>query len=729
MSITFNKKEQVFNLSTPTSSYIIGIFEDKYLSHLGWFNKIKTWSDKKELSYIDRSFSPNPNGANTGFSLDNIPMEYPTAGLGDYRNPAIEIINSENSAAINLYYKGNRIIKGKPQLEGLPSTYIENHNEADTLEIEMYDPLSLLTVILSYTVWNHRDVISRSVKVINNGTSNIVLNKVMSGSVDFETSDFELLQLSGAHCRERHPVTRKLYSGVQGIESRRGTSSHQQNPFIALLSPGSSEDNGEVFGFNLVYSGNFSGLVEVDQYSTSRVSMGINPYNFNWTLEPKKEFQTPELVMVHSNNGLGEMSRTFHDLYRERLCRGTFRDKTRPVVINNWEATYFDFNEEKLLALADDASKCGVDMFVLDDGWFGNRDDDKTSLGDWFLYKDKLPGGLKKLADDINTKGMEFGLWVEPEMISPDSELYRAHPDWCLHIKHRDKSLGRNQLVLDLSREDVCKYLIDTLTNLFKSANITYVKWDMNRHLTEVESALLPRENQQEVSHRYVLGLYNILEKLTVNFPNILFESCSGGGGRYDAGMLYYMPQVWTSDNTDALSRLWIQLGTSIVYPSSTMSCHVSAVPNHQVNRTTSLKMRGEVAMAGTFGYELDLTKNTQDEKDEIKEQVKRYKEIEQTVMFGDIYRLVNPWSNNTFSSWMYVSKDKREAVITCVWIFPEANSPFITLRLKGLDRDKNYYIKELDTTLGGDELMFRGLRLPDGVKVDNSLQLYLIQK
>lgn len=728
MSIEFIHKDQVFHLRTPTSSYIMRIVNGRYVSHVGWFRRIRQWNGANDLSLQERSFSPNPAGSDRGFSLDILSQEYPTAGRGDFRNPAIEAVFPGGSAVFDLLYKCHRIFPGKSALKGLPATYTEADDEADTLEIDLQDPLSLLSATLSYTVWRDRDVIARSVRVVNRGTDAVALKRVMSASIDFEGSDFDLLQLSGAHCRERHPLRRKLCSGSQGIESRRGASSHQQNPFIALLASGSDEDSGEVFGFSLVYSGNFSATVEVDQFASARVSVGINPYNFGWTLESGQSFQSPELVMVRSSAGLGSMSRTYHDLYRERLCRGVYRDRIRPVVINNWEATYFDFNEKKLLALADEAASCGIDMFVLDDGWFGKRDDDKSSLGDWFLHGNKLPGGLMNLAGQINIKGLAFGLWVEPEMVSPDSDLYRAHPLWCLHVKGREGSLGRNQLVLDLSRDDVRSYLVDTLAEVFSSAPIAYVKWDMNRHMTEVESDLVSPEGQREISHRYMLGLYEILETLTIRFPDILFESCSGGGGRYDPGMLFYMPQTWTSDNTDALSRIWIQLGTSIVYPSSSMACHVSAVPNHQNGRTTPLGMRGNVAMGGSFGYELDLTGVSAPEKAEIAAQVARYKKIEGIVLFGDMYRLRNPWRDPTFSAWMSVSKDRTEAVVTCVWMLSEANSPLIILRLKGLDPDFRYLVEELGRAYGGDELMAVGITLPQGPACDNSVQYRLTE-
>ena len=406
------------------------------------------------------------------------------------------------------------------------------------------------------------------------------------------------------------------------MESTRGASSHQHNPFIALLRKDTTEDNGEVYGFNFVYSGNFLAQAEVDQFNNTRVTMGINPFDFSWKLDAGESFQTPEAVMVYSSEGLGDMSRTYHELYRTRLVRGTYRDKERPILVNNWEATYFDFNEEKILEIAKAGSELGIELFVLDDGWFGKRDDDRSSLGDWFVDHNKLPNGLGSLASNVKEMGLEFGLWFEPEMISVDSDLYREHPDWCLHVPGRSQSESRNQLVLDFSREDVCVEITKRVCDILASAPISYVKWDMNRHMTEIGSALLPADRQRETAHRYMLGLYKVMENITSSFPDVLFESCSGGGGRFDPGILYYMPQTWTSDNTDAVSRLKIQYGTSLVYPIVSMGAHVSAVPNHQVHRSTSMEMRGDVAMSGNLGYELDLTKLSNEEKEIVKQQV-----------------------------------------------------------------------------------------------------------
>lgn len=716
MSIDFSPLDGVFHLRTHSSSYLIKIVRDRYLSHVGWFHLLPAWEGASEFPTTDRGFSPNPFPDARDFSLDTLAQEYPTADRTDFRNPAIEVVHADGSVALDLWYRAHRILSGKPSIEGLPSTYVESADEADTLEIDLADSLSGLTVTLSYTVWRNRDAIARSARVTNGGSSAVTLEKVLSANLDFAGSDYTLMQLSGSYSRERFPEFRKLASGMQGIGSRRGSSSHHQNPFIALLAPGCGEDSGEAFGFSLVYSGSFDAEVEVDHLGCARVSLGISPHHFSWKLAPGETFRTPEAVMVRSESGLGGMSRIYHDLYRERLCRGAYRDRARTIVANNWEATYFKFSEKKLLALADEAKAVGIETFVLDDGWFGKRESDLSSLGDWVANAAKLPGGsLDAFGKTLASRGLAFGLWVEPEMVSPDSDLYRSHPDWCLHVEGRSRSVGRSQLVLDLSRADVRAHLTEVFTGIFSSAPISFVKWDMNRNMTEVGSALAEPDRQRETSHRYMLGLYEILETLTEKFPHVLFESCSGGGGRYDPGMLHYMPQTWTSDNTDAVSRVWIQLGTSVVYPASTMSCHVSAVPNHQVGRVSSMKMRGDVAMNGAFGYELDLTSLSAEEKKEIAAQVASYKRERETILFGDMYRLVNPWDNPAFASWMTVSKNRKEAFVTCVWLAPVSNGPWSLLMLKGLDPDARYFVDARNASFTGAELMHAGL----GIKYD----------
>ncbi|MDU2828022.1 MAG: alpha-galactosidase, partial [Clostridium perfringens] len=537
--------------------------------------------------------------------------------------------------------------------------------------------------------------------------------RVLSANVDFTTDEFDFIQLSGSWGRERHILRNSLRSGSQAIESRRGASSHAQNPFMALCSKDANEEYGDVYGFNLVYSGNFLANVEVDMYRNARAQIGINPFDFKWLIESKEEFQAPEVVLVYSSKGLNGMSQIYHNLYRKRLCRGNYRDKIRPILINNWEATYFDFNEVKIKEIAEEASKLGMELFVLDDGWFGNRNDDKSSLGDWFVNEDKLKGGLSKLAKDINNMGLKFGLWFEPEMISPISKLYEKHPNWCIHIPGRTRSQARSQLILDLSRKEVCDYIIESISKILESSNISYVKWDMNRNMTEVGSLGLNSERQRETAHRYILGLYRVMEEITSRFPNVLFESCSGGGGRFDPGMLYYMPQTWTSDDTDAIERLKIQFGTSMVYPPISMGCHVSAVPNHQANRITSLQTRGVSAMAGNFGYELDITKLSEEEKEEIKEQISLYKEIRETVQFGTLYRLKSPFNSNEVA-WMMISEDKNEIIVSYVRQWALVNESFSNLKLTALDKDSEYEIIGEDIVLSGDELMYIGLNIPE---------------
>lgn len=713
MAITINNKHNIFNLQAGETSYVIKVMDDGLLAHLYWGKLIKD----EDLSYMLRleercSFSPNANSLNPAVSPDTLPQEYPAYGAGDFRHPAFQLLLENGSTVTDLRVQSYRVFKGKPQLNGLPSVYIEDADEADTLEIEMLDSLIGFRAILSYTAYNNCNAITRSVRIINEGNKTFNIIKALSCCVDFPDDKYNLLHLEGAWARERHISSAPLTQGSKLIESRRGASGHQLNPFIALLREDANEKDGEVYGFSLVYSGSFLAQVEVDQFRTTRVSMGINPFDFSWKLEAGGEFQTPETVMVYSCNGIGEMSRTYHKLYRTRLCRGSFRDKERPVLINNWEATYFDFDANKLESIAQEAGKLGIELFVLDDGWFGKRDTDNCSLGDWFVDKRKLPDGLKSLAERINSLGMEFGLWFEPEMISPDSELYRAHPDWCLHVPDRKRTQARKQLVLDFSRQDVCEAITDMLINILSSAPIAYVKWDMNRNMTEIGSALLPSDRQRETAHRYILGLYGVIDKLTSMFPHILFESCSGGGGRFDPGMLYYMPQTWTSDDTDAIERLKIQYGTSIVYPVSTMGSHVSAVPNHQVQRITPLMTRGDVAMSGIFGYELDLTKLSDEEKQIIKKQVETYKELRHLVQFGDLYRLLSPFEGND-AAWMFVSEDKTEAYITYCRVLSKPNQPLKKLRLDGLDPEKAYKVDNTDLVLSGGFLMNAGLHIP----------------
>lgn len=712
MNIVFDEQRRVFHLQGQNVSYIMQVVQHDYLAHLYWGKKINTYRQSNPILYAARGFCPNVDPADRSFTLDSLPLEYPAYGNGDYRVPAYQVELANGSAISDFRYKSHRILQGKPALEGLPATYTEQDDEAMTLEIVLEDSVTLLSATLVYTVFRDFDAITRSVRFHNAGNEPLKLLSALSASVDFRDSEFDLLTLYGTHVNERSIARRSLVPGQQGVESRRGASSHQQHPFLALLRKGADEDHGDVYGFSLVYSGNFSAQVEVEQFQSCRASIGINPFGFSWLLEPGEQFQTPEAVMTYSSRGLGHMSLTYNKLYRTRLCRGYHRDRERPILINNWEATYFDFDADKIEQIAKAGNELGIELFVLDDGWFGKRDNDHSSLGDWFVDTRKLPNGLKDLAERVTGMGMKFGLWFEPEMISENSDLFRKHPDWCLHVPDRPKTTSRNQLVLDLSREDVCDYIIQSVSDILASAPISYVKWDMNRHLTEIGSATLSPERQRDTAHRYVLGLYRVMEEITSKFPEILFESRSGGGGRYDPGMLYYMPQTWTSDNTDAICRLNIQYGTSLLYPVSSMGAHVAAVPNHQIGRMTSLEIRGHVAMSGNLGYELDLTTLSEDEKEIVRQQVADYKKIRPLIQYGDFYRILNPFERND-AAWMFVSPDKSEAILGYFRVLAQPNDGFHYINCKGLDPDALYKHEDTGAVFGGDELMNVGLSLP----------------
>lgn len=706
MSITVTK-EKIFHLQTPGTSYIIAIVEDKYPVHVYWGKRMPVPDMDNALLRRWMVFSANEE--NTDFTLDFMRQEYP-AGCGtDFRIPAVSVGYDDGSRTAQLYYESHRIIPGKPAIPGLPSTYVESDDEADTLEIVLRDPVKNLRVTLRYTAYNNIDVITRSAVIVNDGAAPVIIEKAVSASVDFEHSDLDMLTLTGAWARERHIERTAISSGINSVESRRGASSHQANPFFALASKNASEDHGDVYGVNLVYSGNFTAGVEVDQIFRARAWIGINDYDFAWTLGAGESFHTPEAVMVYSSKGLGEMSRTYHRLYRKRLVRGKYRDEPRPILANNWEATYFDFTEEKIISLAKEAADLGIELLVLDDGWFGQRDSDKCSLGDWYVNESKLPGGIARLAQRVNEQGVKFGLWFEPEMVSPDSDLYRAHPDWCIHVPDRPRTLCRNQLTLDLSRPEVCDYVVKAVSDVLDSASISYVKWDMNRHMTSLGSAGLPPERQKEMAHRYILGLYDVMERVTSSHPDVLFESCSGGGGRFDPGILHYMPQTWTSDNTDAVDRLFIQYGTSLAYPVSAMGAHVSAVPNHQVGRVTSLKMRGDVAMCGNFGYELDLTAFTEEEKAQVREQVALYKELRTFVQSADMYRMASPFDGNT-AAWVFVSEDGRDVFAAYFRLLARVNGPVQRMKFAGLDESARYESMGDGKVYTGAELMNIGL-------------------
>ena len=711
-NIVFHDKTKTFHLYNEKISYIMCVLEKGHMGQIYFGKKIH---DKEDFSYlvekIDRPMTSYIYEWDKSFSLEHIRQEYPVYGTTDYRHPAIELLQKNGSRISEFKYTGYEITMGKPKLQGLPAIYAESEEEAVSLRIYLKDSLTGIILELLYTIFSEYGAIARSVCIKNAGKMPLHLLTAMSLNLDLPDKDYIWMQLSGAWARERHVKVRALEQGITAIDSMRGHSSHEQNPFMVLKRKNTDEVMGEAIGFSFIYSGNFRIQAEVDTHDITRITVGINPDGFDWELEPGESFQTPEAVMVYSDNGLNEMSQTFHKLYAKRLARGYWRDRSRPILNNNWEATYFDFNNEKIKEIAKESSKLGIELFVLDDGWFGERNNDDCSLGDWFVNEEKLKGGLNSLATDINKMGMQFGLWFEPEMISPKSKLYEEHPDWCIHIDGRIRSEARKQLILDLSRDEVCEAVIKMLTDVLKSAPISYVKWDMNRNMTEIGSTAWPAKKQKEIAHRYMLGLYKILENITSNFPNILFESCSGGGGRFDGGMLYYMPQTWTSDDTDAIERLMIQEGTSLVYPTSSMGSHVSAVPNHQVHRITPLNTRGVVAMAGSFGYELDVTKMNEEEKEEVKKQVEFYKNIRSTVQFGDLYRLKSSFDSNE-AAWMNLSKDGKEVVVSYVKKYAEANVIPRRLKVKALDENSLYEVIETGEVFGGDELMYIGLEI-----------------
>ena len=714
MPIIYNEKTREFHLYNQEISYIIKILDNDQPGQLYYGKRLTHREDFSHLfEYAMRDMSPYAFEGNSTFSLENIKQEYPTFGCGDMRFPAYEIERENGSHVVEFVYKEHKIYNGKPKLEGLPATYVESDDEAQTLELVLEDTSINTRIVLLYTIYEAFPVIARSVRFECDSDEKITLLSAMSACVDLPDKDYEMIDLAGVWARERHVRRHKLDYGIQSIYSMRGCSSYQFNPFLALARENADEFQGQVYGFSLVYSGNFLAQTEVDNYDTARVLMGIHPNGFKWTLGKGESFQTPEMVMVYSEAGLNGMSQTFHKLYRTRLARGTWRDKVRPILINSWEAFYFDFDAPKLLGLADAATDLGMELFVLDDGWFGKRDDSTSSLGDWYPNEEKLKGTLKELAEKINAKGLKFGLWIEPEMTNKDSDLYRAHPDWLLAEQGKRICHSRTQYVLDFSKKEVREYIGDMLENLLAEVPVSYIKWDMNRTFSEVFSNGNDREYQGKVCHKYILGVYELYERLTSRFPHVLFESCASGGARFDPGMLYYAPQGWTSDDTDAIERLKIQYGTSMVYPVSCMGSHVSASPNHQTNRVTPIETRADVAYFGTFGYELDLLKLGEEDKAEIRRQIAFMKEKRDLIQKGTFYRLKSPFEGNE-TAWMIVSEDQKKALGGYYRVMQPVNVGFKRLKLKGLKEDTCYKVSGYAYDCYGDELMQVGMILSD---------------
>ena len=680
------------------------------------------------LDYPDLGFSGNiyEAGDNRSYSLNTRPLEYGAEGVGDFRVPAISVTHEDGSTALDLRFQGYEIKRGKYKIPGLPAVYAKEE-QAETLEIILKDTATETLVTLFYGVIFEADVITRSVIVTNQGKTPVILNKVHSLAMDIPYGDWEWVHFYGRHNMERQAERVPLIHGIQESSSTRGTSSHQQNPTVLLCEKGCTETTGFCMGMALMYSGSFQTQVQLDELEQVRAVMGINEDNFAWTLKAGESFYAPEVILSCSDEGMGELSRRFHHIIRNHVCRGQYQLSSRPVLINNWEATYFDFNEEKIEKIARQAAELGIDMMVLDDGWFGKRDSDTSGLGDWFVNEEKLRGGLNTLVDKINDMGMKFGLWFEPEMVSEDSELYRNHPEWVIHIPERNPTRSRFQLVLDMANPEVIEYLYQAISKILRENHIEYVKWDMNRSICDWYTKTLPDSRQKEMPHRYVLGLYELLERLTGEFPHILFEGCSGGGGRFDAGMLYYCPQIWCSDDTDAHERTFIQYGTSFFYPISAVGSHVSAVPNHQTGRSTSIETRGTVAMAGSFGYELDLNILGEEEKQEVAKQIKAYKEYQPLIHSGFYYRLSNPYKEN-MAVWEFVSQDRKEVLVQGVVFRAKPNTLRSRIRLAGLEEGM-YEVLDTGEVYTGKALMTGGILLPKVSGDDVSFEFYLKKK
>ena len=712
MAITYNEQLKIFKLDTANTSYMIGIVdEEQFVGHIYYGAKIRMQDATYLMHTMENPLVPSINNRERCSFLDTFPMEYPGHGAGDYREGCIRVKTKAGHSVVGLQYESYKILDEKPALEGLPSSFAGNE-ACQTLVLTCKDSILDLELELLYSVFEKEDIITRSVRVINHSADPIYLTKVYSACVDMDDRDYEWLTLHGSWARERQIERKKLGYGKQSVGSVRGESSHQEHPFIAWMDPDTTQTQGDVYAMHFVYSGNFQAQIEKSQFESIRVTMGINAEDFCWKLKQGECFTAPEVVLTFSSEGMGNMTRNLHDFYRDHMIRSKYTHMKRPILINNWEATYFDFNTEKLLSIAKRASELGIEMLVMDDGWFGHRNDDSTSLGDWFVNEEKITGGLKYLVDEVNKLGLKFGIWMEPEMISPDSKLYEQHPDWAIAIPGRTATLSRNQYVLDLSRKEVRDYVYCMISNILHSANIEYVKWDMNRQLSDMGSYELPADRQGELYHRYVLGVYELQERLITEFPDLLLENCSGGGARFDPGMLYYSPQIWCSDDTDAVERLKIQEGTALMYPLSAMGAHISVCPNHTVGRNTPFETRGNVALAGTFGYELDITKIPEKDQEMIPQQVQMYHKYNDLVREGDYYRIASYRENHEFDCYLVAAKDKKDILVTFVQVIGRPNYHSRCIRLQGLDPKMTYRIEGTDHVYGGDLLMNAGLQV-----------------
>ena len=715
MAITFNETTRIFTLTTAHTTYQMQADAQGYLLHLYYGARTAGEMDYL-LNYGDRGFSGNPNsaGSDRTYSLDALPQEYPSLGTGDFRNYALNIENADGSQCCNPVYITHEIAAGKYTLKGLPFVRAEE-NEAETLKIILEDPVTKVELHLLYGVLEKEDIITRSVIIKNAGKAPVTVKKAQSACLDFLHGDYDLIKFYGRHAMERNMERMPVSHESTRIGSRRGTSSHQYNPGVILAGKNTNEDSGSCYGMLFVYSGNFLVEAEKDQYDQTRIQMGLTDELFAYPLEAGAEFIAPEVILSYTNKGLSRLSQQYHHCIMNHICQGKYVHANRPVLINSWEAAYFDFTGDTIVELAKEAKALGIDMVVMDDGWFGKRNDDNSSLGDWYVNEEKLGGTLTKLIERVNAEGVKFGIWIEPEMVSEDSDLYREHPEWAITIPGRKPVRSRNQLVLDFSRKEVRDEIFKRICAVLDQGNVEYIKWDMNRSLADIYAP--------NVTYDYVLGVYDFLEKLTNRYPDILIEGCSGGGGRFDAGMLYYTPQIWCSDNTDAINRTRIQYGTSFFYPVAAMGSHVSAVPNHQTGRVTSMHTRGVAAMSGTFGYELNPALLNAKEKAEIRAQLAQYREYQELIREGDYYRLSNPFQDN-FAAWMVVSDDRSKALVSVIRLTAEANPPAAYVTLKGMEEDAFYREKTTGKVYPGAALMEAGILLPAAVSEYEAYQI-----
>ncbi len=727
MAIFYDENAKTISIDTEHTTYQMKIGPYGVLLHTYYGKRISGEDMSYLFRYSDIGFSTamGDAGMDRTVSLDTMPQEMPSFNVGDYRVEGIRVQHGDGSYALDLRYVSHEIVKGKYGLEGLPAMYGGNET-AETLRVVLKDRTKEFFVTLLYGIYEELDIITRACLIENREEETAVMDKAVSMSMDFLTADMDIYTFNGRHEMEREVERRRLGRGVASVGSVRGTSSHQHNPFVILCRPDTEEEHGECYGFSYVYSGNFLAEAEISQLDRLRFTMGIHPSRFRILLEKGRVFTMPEVIMSYSGSGLGRLSIQFHRAIRNYLCRGKYKNSRRPVLINNWEATYFDFTGEKLISIAEEAAKLGIEMLVMDDGWFGKRNLDESGLGDWIPNEEKLGMSLHELIGKIKEKGLAFGIWIEPEMVSEDSILYREHPDWAFALPGRTPGRGRCQLVLDLGRECVRDYLYQAICRILDTGDISYVKWDMNRSICDVYNPELPPEQQGEAGHRYILGLYNLLEKITSRYPNVLLEGCSGGGGRFDAGMLYYSPQIWCSDDTDAIERLKIQYGTSFCYPVSTVGSHVSTCPNHQNGRITPLHTRGVVPMAGTFGYELDISKMSAQDKEEIKVQIEDYKKYFELIQDGDYYRLTKP--EEDFTTWQFVSKDRGKSLVNAVMTSARANAPDYIVRFRGLEPESRYMETDTGKIYQGSTLMHGGYLLPRRIGEYQSYQLYFVR-